>query len=261
MSAGFLQSDTMPIVTGYESESRITVTKHFGTSFLVSDDGLAVSALHVLRSAKAYASENKQHVYVVGKPENGTGSGNVLSPIIYVHEGDTGSDLCVLETLYYASTKHRLFNNDVTIWQRVATLGYPEEATDFNNPKISIVLRGQKGIVQRVLLESEVGRIEGLKKFELSFAATVGMSGAPLYSYPGEDVLILGVILGTKESRQEIIKLTDFEDPKEKWRETTIKVNYYGIAASIDHIKNVKLSPIYGNRKLSVHLSEKYQKS
>ena len=110
-------------------------------------------------------------------------------------------------------------------WRDVATLGYPETAFNTAAHNFNIHARMLKGYIQRFV---DAGEIELIAPhpdcYELSFAVTSGMSGAPLFSPNGDRQELLGVCVGSYSAEVTEYRSTLVEDDGRRLEERGVKV-------------------------------------
>ena len=108
----------------------------------------------------------------------------------------------------------------------IANLGEPIGESRFN-----IHARMLKGYVQRLV---DAGEIELIAPhpvcYELSFAVTSGMSGAPLFVAEGGRQELMGVCVGSYSAEVTEYRSTLVEDDGRRLEERSVKVEQIGIA-------------------------------
>lgn len=252
----FLQSDTLPIVTADVSGASAIVDRLFGTSFLISGNGLAATAAHVMEQVQSTASKSGLTACVVGKANNGASVRSVVAPITEYAYDSCGQDTCAFFTKYCAPTSFKLTQTHAEIWQRVATAGYPDEAVSGDAGSLSFNMRGQKGIVQRRISSGDVLALPNLVGYEVSMVFARGMSGSPLFRYPGEKIEVIGINVGTFESAYEIHELIDHDSSGREIRETRMSLNRYGLASDISALLQMRPHFFDGYESVAHYLSE-----
>ena len=236
-----IEASLLPIVAATYSETSSEVYRLFGTAFLISDTGLTLTAYHVISNGARVCQQRGWTLSLIGKDHSGMAVTSVATPIRMVIKGDEGSDVCVIGSEYKAPAQYTVSRKKPGLWQRVATAGYPEETVFGEVPEIWLPLRGQKGIIQREIPSGPLLHLSSSTTYELSFTVASGMSGAPLFTYPGEKIEVVGILNGTYESEYQISEMKDVRDDGSIYQETRLSLNRYGIAVSIHHILSAPL--------------------
>jgi hypothetical protein len=229
----FLQSFVTPIFTYVENGGGApNALNLMGTGFFVGK-GVLLTAAHVLRNATT-------------EIEAGVASGVCANPKILKQDGSSTDlfidipkydvaeqpyDVAVAMTDYSTQMDRSLGEIEVEIAHDIAALGYPESAFQKHEGKLFVQVRVHRGYVQRVVPPNRlfVGEISP-RLFELDFAITKGMSGAPLLLNTRKKELVVGICVGSHTSRLVDYSTTYVNDAGHKFLEVQQKVQEYGLA-------------------------------
>src|SRR5204863_1794865 len=89
--------------------------------------------------------------------------------------------------------------------------------------------------------------------FELNFAITNGLSGSPLFVHKGTYDAVIGVCIGSHESRVVSYENVSFKEGTEQFREKIVRVEEFGIAHDVRPLLDWKPTCLKGKslRQLS----------
>jgi hypothetical protein len=238
-----LKSDLLRIVNYRQLDNgSAEVERLVGTAFLISDEGLFMTAAHVLKQAIANEASHGRFVGIVGKDANGTH----VARLSHHEFAPNGQDVAVGLSAYKHKTWYRISGAKYDVWQRVASCGFPEDAISVTDNKIRQPLRAYKGIIQRVIAKDCLALMPKSKGYELSFSPSPGVSGAPLFIYRGEYGEVAGVCVGSFRSEQVEDEITQINDNGERYTEKRVRITQYGLAESLDELFDWKPDFLHG---------------
>lgn len=228
-----LQSFVTPIFTyEFDAFGMPRALKLMGTGFFVGK-GIFLTAAHVLRNASTEISAgNATGVCANPTVRRPDGSDqNRFIPITEYHEADTPYDVAVAVTEYDVVSPRALSTGKVEIANDISAMGYPESAFQMHQGVLYVQARVHRGYVQRVIPPNRhVMGQNNPPMIELSFPVTKGMSGSPLLMMENGTEYVVGVCVGSYTSRLADYSTTYVEDGGEKFTETQVKVQEYGLA-------------------------------
>ncbi|UVK56356.1 serine protease [Mesorhizobium sp. AR02] len=227
----FLQSYVGPVCTFIINQnSEAEIQRLFGTAFFINSKGAFMTAAHVLRQAIQQAEEGGLTVGIIAKGEGGKSPKSVFAAVSAYSYAPKPHDVAIGQSAY--SGERYFVCEDIrgvtAPWLDVYTFGYPLDAA---NGKL-YNLRCHKGYIQRLTRPGDVlgDHPDG---FELSFAPSRGLSGAPLVvEYHGKQAVI-GVCVSSIAS--ETVDYSDLyiNDDGKEYRELAKRVTEYGFAHAI----------------------------
>lgn len=131
-----------------------------GSAFLISEDGLAITAWHVAENSKAILAK-----FSDGEEFEVSG----------IKDKDVSRDICLLKIKCFGKSKLRLSPNEPKVGEKVAIIGAPK----------SLEFSISDGIVSQIQLMS------GIKVFQFTCPASPGNSGSPLIN---TSCAVIGVV-------------------------------------------------------------------
>lgn len=229
----FLQSDLLRIISfTTQEDGSAHVEEIHGTGFLFREDGIFLTAAHVLNSALA-TSEKGWTAGVAGNP----GSGTQIAKINCYDFAPTGQDIAIGASAYRFKPWYSLGMGTYHVWQRVAAAGYPEDAFINDEEKLTTPLRAHKGIIQRIIEPGHLALSPKAVGFELNFSPAPGISGAPLFIYKESHGEVIGVCVGSFRSEKVEDEITEVNEKGEKYTERRVRVTQFGLAESLTPLK------------------------
>jgi hypothetical protein len=235
MRDALLQDFVVPICRSEIADGQATLRKLEGTAFFINGDGIYLTAAHVLKSIVAQPAESEVHYGLVVKPIDEP-SDSLFAPLGKYEFAPAPFDIGIGAIVFRSrSWFHAYSGQKIEGWRDIATLGYPETALNSHPTDFNIHLRMLKGFIQRPIAADELPIHRPHPNcFELNFAVTAGLSGAPLFIAAGANRQeLIGVC--TSSYSAEIVdysELTVEEDGK-VLKEKSVKAEQYGIAHSI----------------------------
>jgi Trypsin-like peptidase domain len=222
----YIQSDLIALV-GYSISPTggANVEALFGTGFLLGDEGVFLTAAHVIRQAVA-ARESGQLIGVSGHNQDG----KLIAPISAYEFAPNGQDIAIGVSKYTFKSTYKLDFGQYEVWQRVATAGYPEDAVVRSDGFISIPLRAYKGIIQRIVNQGHLALSPKAQGYELSFSPAPGSSGAPLFVHTADKSIVIGVCVGSFRTEQVEDEITEVSRDGSRYIEKRVRINQFGLA-------------------------------
>lgn len=224
----FLQHRVFPICRYTKHEGKAYVKNLEGTGFFISNTGAYVTAGHVLDSGRLRASQADE---LLGICPHLVGTNlKVVIEIAAFDRAPAPYDIAVGKVDLPSDTTFVIQQREVLVWQDVATFGYPESVVNSTPSEFQIQARGHKGYIQRVVPSGRMPTGQHPDVFELSFPISKGLSGSPLFIYAGQKDQVVGVCVGSHQSR-----LVDYEevvrsDQGADERQSFLRVEEFGIA-------------------------------
>jgi hypothetical protein len=139
-------------------------------------------------------------------------------------------DVALFRTRYRSPTFFLLQDRTVEVWQDVAAMGYPVANATKTADKYEVQQRVHKGYIQRVIPAGRLRPGSHPSCFELSFAVTTGLSGAPLFIHHADTEVLIGVCVGSHQSRVVQYESVSLVGEDERLREQLVRVEEFGIA-------------------------------
>jgi hypothetical protein len=201
-----------------------------GTAFFINDEGVFLTAGHVVRAVKA------QSGLTWGLNVKGfRASDNLFAAVSEIDFAPSPFDIAIGKVHYRSKNWFTPFLDEgVGGWHDVATLGYPASALNTTPERFNNHLRLLKGYIQREIAADELPVHRPHPNcFELSFPIPNGLSGSPLFSAKGKNQQLIGVCVGSFDVEIVIDDFTHVDDDGKKFSERRVRVEQYGIAHSI----------------------------
>ena len=132
------------------------------------------------------------------------------------------------------------------MWEDVYTAGYPETAKHHQGMNITIDVRGHKGQVLRTIKPGHVLLEPHPAVIEVSFPIAKGLSGAPLVMRNAVDddgqkipyFILVGVCVAKATYQLVDFSHTQVQDDGKEFKETTKRIEEYGIAHDLRPLAN-----------------------
>lgn len=224
----FLQSYVVAVCLFEEREGQAHLHSLQGTAFFVGKSGLFLTARHVLENALHRSADSEQKVGLVVKGNNGTSANEEIVPIADFEFAPRPYDIAAGLVPYHPDSPLRFAPLNVSLWQEVATLGYPESAAVNEGQTLWMNLRAHRGYVQRCTLSRDVPLGEHPSGLELSFLLGPGMSGAPVFAVPDE--IVIGVAVGSHRSEEVEDSIVEVSEDGREFREKRVRIEQHGFA-------------------------------
>ena len=231
-----LQDYIVPVVRFDEDGQGVAVKKHFGTGFFINSQGVFVTACHVIKNCEADIAANGGHLGLVIRKTNN--ERRYLGDIIDVTCHAPPYDVAVGVADKPSKADFLLGDESkVWMWDDVYTAGYPLTSTHVDANRFIFTPRGHKGQVLRKLPAGHFLMHPHPDVIEISFSITKGLSGAPLVLRDQRDAdgnllsyfTLIGVCVGNQPSETVDFSYTDVTDDGTQLRETTKRIEEYGI--------------------------------
>lgn len=229
----FLQSVVVPVGRFCKAPGSASVERLHGTAFLLTDDGIFMTARHVLEGVLLDVAQNGGSAGVFPMTLHRDEKTSLVAPITEWEHAPRPYDISIFRTSCHLKTFFRCLPLGVEVWQDVATMGYPASVVRRDDARFEVQQRVHKGYVQRIIPPNRLGVGVHPDLFELSFPVTRGMSGSPLFIHRDRCEALIGVCVGSYSSR-----VIDYEEVTRKGeldetRETVLKVEEFGLAQDI----------------------------
>jgi len=238
--APFLQSVVAPICRFSQSEERITIEQIHGTGFFVTGFGHFLTARHVLEAALGDTERNGGMIAIFPMQiVNGIRRNMTACPVGYDF-ADEPYDVAICKTLYDSPTFYKLQEGGIEVWQDVSTIGYPVSATFKGTEQFEVQARVHKGYIQRIVPRGRMRSGSHPDAYELSFAISHGMSGAPLFIHAGDYDRLIGICIGSINSRIVDYESVIFEEGEVSMKEQIVRVEEFGVAHNMMNLLDWK---------------------
>lgn len=249
-----LQDFIAPYVRLDDPDGRSTVGTVHGTAFFINQRGAFLTARHVVQNCQADIDTNGGIAALVMRDDSRPElrfSGRVEN----LEFADMPYDIAV-GIVHRASKGYFVFGEGAKawMWEDVYTAGYPSSATRVEPGYITIDARGHKGHILRRVRAGHVLMHPHPDVIEVSFAITRGMSGGPLVMRNAVDTegkplpyfVLLGVCVSNEPSRVVDFSYTEVLDGNKEFRETTERIEEYGIAHDLRPLADWRPSYLAG---------------
>lgn len=237
----FLQSYTVPVVL-YDCEiekGKLTsnIKKVIGSSFYASKDGWILTASHVIKKCNEEIKQKQDmKIGFVVKGEEGSNQQSYISPLENYEFAPDPYDICICKIGSHIRDDFFFYRPDVEVamFQKVATFGYPLNALHNENDIFQVNIRGQKGIVQRIIQENQLTYSNPIS-YELDFLISGGSSGSPLFIPNKKDgtLDLIGVCVGSYQSEETDFEHVEIESNGNTFKEKKMKITQFGIAEDL----------------------------
>ncbi|WP_287305606.1 trypsin-like peptidase domain-containing protein [Mesorhizobium sp.] len=234
----FLQSYVLAVCLFRHDPGKAVLQKLVGTAFVFSKAGHFLTARHVLESAIAEAEKHGWRVGLAIKGDNGKSVDTLMCPLDKFEPAPEPYDVAVGWIDYHPDTPIRLKRQEITFWQRIATMGYPASASVVEGEALWMNMRGLKGYVQRPTLPRDMHIGNHPNGFELSFLLSPGLSGAPIFTVPDE--VLIGIGVSSFKSEVLDAEIVEVSDDGKEYRERQLKIEQFGFAHDIQGLLDWK---------------------
>ena len=235
----YLQSTLLPLIGTDWAKSPIPVEKFFGTAFLISNAGHAMTARHVVEKALHAASETGLAFSALVQQDDGTSPLKAIAAVLEYEFAPAPFDVAIVRLPYRARTEFRIGKREQNLWRDIATYGYPESAvshvlSEKGFPALKLNMRANKGYIQREIAPNDMAIGDHPNGFELSFLLGPGMSGAPIFISEGPTFVTIGVGVSSIRSETTDFEHTEVDDDGKRFSERKVKIEEYGFAHSLE---------------------------
>ncbi len=234
MRKALLQDFIVPICRADILPHKARLTRLEGTAFFINDRGVFLTAGHVIRSIQA--TSNETHIgYGVNVKANDSAGTNAFVRLVEFEHAPSPFDVAIGKVDFISRSWFSVYSGaKIEGWKDVATLGYPQSALDPDPERFRIHLRSLKGHVQRAIGADELPAHRPHPDcFELNFAITNGLSGAPLFITRRDVQELIAICVYSVDSEVVIDSLTEIHDDGSRFEERRSRVEQYGIAHSL----------------------------
>lgn len=239
-----MQSVVASIVRMRDIDGFGYVERLHGTGFFFSNDGHLLTARHVIEKGEADVEKNGG--YLAFCPKRDDGSGSLCIRLLEREFAPAPFDVALATIPFKSKTFYRLRPRTIEVWQDVAAVGYPMSTTRQGADKYEVFSRFHRGYIQRVLRAGDLLIGRNPPAFEVSFPITLGMSGGPLFVHTPDVDLIVGICVGSIQSRVVAYEDTRIVGPNEIHREEVSRIEEIGIAHSLLALSDWKPSLLKG---------------
>jgi len=227
----FLQCVVATICRVTVREERLYVEQLHGTGFFVSRKGHLITARHVIEKGNADIAARGGFLAFFPKKDNGSGSWCL--PLVRYEFAPSPFDIAICETNFESKTFYRILGREVGVWQDVAAIGYPMSVVRVTSEAYEVHARFHRGYIQRVLQPGQLLVGKNPQAFEVNFAITQGLSGGPLFIYNPQHDFLIGVCVGSIESRVVAYEEVEVRDGNERFEERVARIEEFGVAHDI----------------------------
>lgn len=230
-----LQSFICPLVMYTQNDKGVAILdKLIGTVFFINQDGVFLTAKHVVQSALSISEGNGMSVGVVVKGEGEAYKESFITPLVSYDFYNDNVDVCIGSVNYKTPTELFFsYNKMVGIFSDVLSFGYPIDAV---HNGVFYEDRALKGYIQReIKADRDSGLVNsGCDSYELNFVVSRGMSGSPLIKVnPDGKFIVVGICVGFNRSQTIDFERTEINDNGEIYVESIRKVIEYSRAPII----------------------------
>jgi hypothetical protein len=253
MSAAFLQSYIVSICLCEDRGTSVALRSHVGTAFFFSKAGYFMTARHVVEEAIAKSISTGLRVGLAVKGEHGSSED---TEVHLVDDSDFENcpdpfDIAVGHVSYFVDTPLLFREFAPSLWQEVATLGYPASAIVPEGDGFWANLRAQRGYIQRATIPRDIHIGDHPNGFELSFVLSAGMSGCPIFT---PDQMIIGVGVSTIQSELLDAEFTEVSEDGATYHERKVKLEQFGFAHDTSSLLNWSAEIFEGRTLLEVSM-------
>lgn len=227
----YLQSYVVAVCLFERVDGKAELRALEGTAFFIGNRGMFLTARHVIEAAASRVEGTTWEIGLSVKGDNGKSPEERVVPVTQYEFAPRPFDIAAGVAPYRPDTPLHFCQREVSVWQEVATMGYPVSASAKEGEALWMNLRGQRGHVQRTTLPRDMPIGDHPPGIELSFLIGPGMSGAPIFTVP--DQIVIGVAVGS--NRSEIIddSVTEIYEDGREFREIRLRVEQNGFAHDI----------------------------
>ncbi|MGO6754895.1 trypsin-like peptidase domain-containing protein [Rhizobium ruizarguesonis] len=245
--SNYLQSYVVPVCLYRDEDGIADLRKAVGTAFFVGRSGFYLTARHVLEQAFAETKATDLRVGLNVKADRGRSVENRVVAVELYENAPQPFDVAVGLSNYIPETPIRIGHFEPTVWQEVATMGYPASTHVMENEALWINMRAHRGYVQRPTIPRDMHVGSHPNGFELSFLLSPGMSGCPIFKV--DDETLIGVGVGSYRSEMVEEQFTEIQDGGQTYTEQRVRIEQYGFAHDIRELHSWKAG-IFGGMTL-----------
>jgi len=227
----FIQSVIASICRVRVDGHLLYVEQLHGTGFFVSKKGHLLTARHVIEKGHADVAQNGGFLAFFPKRDDGLSSH--CHPLKEIEFAPRPFDIAICTTGVDSKTFYRIAPRTVEAWNDVATAGYPVSTVRTTTEHYEVHTRFHRGYIQRLIKPGQLMDGKNPPAFEVNFAITQGMSGAPLFIYNAAHDFLIGVCVGSIESRIVAYENVEVDEPSREYRERVTRIEEFGIAHNI----------------------------
>lgn len=224
----FLETFIVPVCRFSETSGSALICEFFGTAFFINGNGVFLTASHVMSAAYQSIEVSGGFIGLCIRPADG--SGNVASRVTSIDEAKPPYDICIGTVDANFPTSLTLGNSPVTVWQEVASYGYPATAQNRTAGEFWMYGRGFRGYVHRLVAVGQMPGATHPDAFETSFPMPQGLSGSPLFVRGPEKNSVIGICVGVNRGESTEFLLEELQANGELITERRVRIEEYGIA-------------------------------
>jgi hypothetical protein len=224
----FIQSVVASICRVNVVDGKAYVEQLHGTGFFISKKGHLLTARHVIE--KGIADINNKGGFLAFFPKRDDGSGSWCLPLSQWEFARAPFDVAICYTEFQSKTFYRIGPLEVEVWKEIAAIGYPMSVVKQTPETYEVHTRFHRGYIQRIVKPGQLQIGNNPPAFELNFPITQGLSGGPLFIYNQTHDFLIGICVGSIESRVVAYENVDIQDGDVRLREQTVRVEEFGIA-------------------------------
>jgi hypothetical protein len=248
----YLQSYVVPLCTFTFVDDNAYIQSVLGTCFFINGLGDFITARHVLDEAERIHRETGHFFGLIGKAEDGTSASEQYVGVSNIERAPTPFDIVLGHAVSRPPTALQFGSVNVTHWQDVASFGYPATAHggDPRNKRINI--RSYKGYIHRATEPSDMKIGDHPHGFEVSFTASPGMSGAPLFIPNAPKDIVIGVMVSSFRGETIEAEIEEILEDGTVFKESRRRIEEYGFAHDIRPLLDWKPDNYNGQTLLEI---------
>ncbi len=230
-----LQSFICPLVMYTRNDKGVAeLGQLIGTVFFVNEDGVFLTAKHVIDSALSLSKDSGMSIGVVVKGFSEASEESLVAPLVSHEFYSENVDVSIGKVNHRTPTELFFTHEKVAgFFSDVITFGYPIDAV---HEKVFYEDRALKGYIQREVQadrDSGLGN-SGCDSYEVNFVVSRGMSGSPLIKVDGNgNFIVTGICVGFNRSHTVDYEHTEVNDSGDVFVESVRKVIEYSRAPII----------------------------
>lgn len=240
----FLQSVVASICRVLVVDGKAYVEKLHGTGFFISKKGHLLTARHVIEKGLADIKSNGGFLAFFPKRDDGLGSWCL--PIKQYEFAPHPFDVAICCTDFQSKTFYRLMPLEIEVWKEIAAIGYPMSVVKKTPENYEVHARFHRGYIQRLVKPGQLQIGDNPPAFEVNFPITQGLSGGPMFIYNQQHDFLIGVCVGSIESRVVAYENVDVQEGEVQIREQVVRVEEFGIAHDVRPLLDWKPETIGG---------------